>query len=66
MRRSITTEYFGGTSPLTNDKRPVIRCSFEFDDQSVRNIANLVFHGMRGGDHSKKELSKHDMRTWTK
>ena len=64
MKRTITSEYFGGTEPITEP--PKIRCSLEFDDQGVDNIAKLVFNGMRGGDHSKTTLCKNDMRTWTK
>ena len=64
MKRTRTSEYFGGTVPLTEE--PKIRSNLEFDDQGVDNIAKLVFNGMRGGDHSKSVLNKSDMRTWTK
>ena len=66
MKRGITSEYFGGSKPLSEEESPKIRSSLEFDDKSVTNIANMIFHGMRGGDHSKKQLTKADMKIWTK
>ena len=32
----------------------------------MTNIAELVFNGMRAGDRSKTQLTKNDLRTWTK
>ena len=66
MKRGITSEYFGGSTPLTEEESPKIRSALEFDDKSVTNIANMIFNGMRGGDPKKKQLTKADMRTWTK
>ena len=53
MRRSRTTEYFGGTEPLSPGVRLDIHSALEFDDQSVDNIAALVWNGMRGNDPKK-------------
>ena len=66
MKRGTTTEYFGGSEPLLKENSPNLRSSLEFDDKGVSNISQLVFHGMRGGDLSKKQLTKNDMRLWTK
>ena len=65
MRRQLTTEYFGGTKPLTPSNTPVVRCDLEFDDQGVENIAKLVFNGMKSQPTST-ELTKKDLRNWTK
>ena len=66
MKRGNTTEYFGGREPLLKEHSPNLRSALEFDDKSVSKISQMVFHGMRGGDYSKKQLTMHDMRVWTK
>ena len=66
MKRGITTEYFGASEPLLKENSPNLRSALEFDDKNIENISRMVFHGMRGGDYSKKQLTKHDMRVWTK
>ena len=53
MKRGLTSEYFGGTTPLQQNTSPKIQNDLEFDDVGIRNITQMVFHGMRGGDHSK-------------
>ena len=52
MKRTVYRKYFGGTEPLT--QKPQIASNLEFDDQSVTNIAKMIFHGMAGGDPLKK------------
>ena len=67
MRRQITTEYFGGTEPLTPETTPVIRSALEFDDKGVNNIAKLVFNGMKANPtNSTNDLTREDLRMWTK
>ena len=65
MKRTRTTEYFGGTTPLTPETTPVIRCDLEFDDEGVENISRLVFKGMRNNPN-QTDLGKDDLRRWTK
>ena len=64
MKKQNVSEYFGGTEPLTVP--PNISMDLEFDDKGVDNISQLVFNGMRRNDKSKNELTRDDMRAWTK
>ena len=66
MKRQATSEYFGGDIPINRDTK-LPRSDLTFDDQSVSNIASLVFKGMQGSQarHSDR-ISKDDLRTWTK
>ena len=66
MRRSRTTEYFGGKDPLSPGVHLSFQSALEFDDHSVDNIAALVWNGMRGNDPKKEFITKNDMRVWTK
>ena len=38
----------------------------EFDDNNIENIAKLVFNGMRFSENRSGELSKNELKTWTK
>ena len=64
MKKTSYRMYFGGIQPLK--EKPNIRSDLQFDDKSVSNIAKMIFHGMAGGDPKKTQLSKQDMRLWTK
>ena len=45
--RSNTTEFFGGSVPLSSTVTEVPKSSLTFNDQGVRNIAKMVFKGMQ-------------------
>ena len=45
QRRS--TKFFGGSEPARPDVKPFPQSALTFDDQSIENIAKLVFKGMQ-------------------
>ena len=46
--------------------KPEFRNDLEFDDQSVDDISKLVFNGMKGSQNTTGELTKNELKTWTK
>ena len=66
MSRLRTSEYFGGTKKLEPEDQPLIRHSLTFDNQNISNIAQLIFNGMKITRSKPGELTKDDLRAWTK
>ena len=64
-----TTEFFGKKEPLSEQEKievSKIRSDLEFDDKAINNIAEKVFHGMKGQRGCPSgELSRDDLRRWT-
>ena len=66
IAKNQTTEYFGGSEPVGDDFKPP-QSSLTFNDESIRNIAALVFKGMQGEQAWKSsDLRKQDIKAWTK
>ena len=66
VSRLRTTEYFGENEKIAPEFSPVIRHSLAFDNQNVENIAAMIFKGMKNTRTNPSELTKDDLRAWTK